>query len=402
MLALLMPLYAADLAIIHANLLPVSSAPIEDATLIVDKGKIIALGHALTIPVGTPTYDAAGQYLLPGIIDVHSHMGVYPWPEGDGVGDGNEMVEPFTPRVWAGDSFDPEDPAIPRARAGGVTTVQILPGSGNLIGGRSAILKLRPARTIAPMVFQDAPPGIKMAVGENPKRVYGDKTDADQLMTRMGEMAAFREFFQRAKEYRVAHAKGGPADLDLDVALGVLDGKIRVNLHCYRSMDIAAFYRVADEFGFKVSTLHHALEAYKVRDLIAAHGTGIATWPDWWGFKQEAWDGIPWNASLVSSMGVPVALHSDSADTIQRLYIDAAKMLRYGMTEADALEAITLDPARLLGVEKQTGSLEVGKDADFALFSKHPLDIYTLVQRTYIDGTLVYDRAVEGEPDGLR
>ena len=396
---------AADLAIVHANVLPISGAEIRDGTVLIQGGRISAVGAAgaVAIPAGTPTLDAAGGWLMPGIIDVHSHMGVYPWPGGNGHSDGNEAVEPFTPRAWAGDAFDPEDPALQRARAGGITTIQALPGSANLIGGRSAIVKLRQARTIGPMLFEGAPVGIKMAVGENPKRVYGEEQDnAAQLQTRMGEFAAFREIFQRASEYRAVRAKGGPRDEDLDVLLDVLDDKIRVNLHCYRSQDILSFYRIADAFGFKVTTLHHALDAYKVRDVIAQHGTGVATWPDWWGFKLEAWDGIPWNATLASQAGVPVALHSDSPDTVQRLYLEAAKMVRYGMSEQDALEAITLDPARLLGVEARVGSIEPGKDADLALFSRHPMDVYTLVQKTWVDGALVYDRSKEGEPDGIR
>ncbi len=403
---LLSALWAAlpDFAITHAHILPMEGEEIADGTVLVSDGKIVALGATVVVPPGTPTLDAKGQYLMPGIIDLHSHMGVYPWPGGGGVEDGNEMVEPFTPRVWAGDSFDPEDPAISRARAGGVTTVQVLPGSGNLIGGRSAILKLRPSRSVDPMLLKGAPPGIKMAVGENPKRVYKDKVDDDQLMTRMGEYAAFRDKFQETREYVAAKAKNSslPRDMDLEVLADVLAGKIRVNLHCYRSLDILAFFRIADEFGFKVTTLHHALEAYKVRDVLAAHGTGIATWPDWWGFKQESWDGIPWNATLVSQVGVPVALHSDSADVIQRMYLEAAKMVRYGMSEQDALEAITLDPARLLGIDNQVGSLKVGKDADMALYRRHPLDVYTLVEHTWIDGKTVFDRAIDGEPSGRR
>jgi imidazolonepropionase-like amidohydrolase len=392
---------AEDFAITHATILPVSSPMISDGTVLIQNGKITAIGQPV-LPPGIPILDAGGQFLMPGLIDIHSHMGVYPWPDGSGSGDGNELVEPFTPRVWAGDSFDPEDPAIDRAQAGGITTIQVLPGSGNLIGGRSVIVKLRELRTLGGMIFEGAPPGIKMAVGENPKRVYKDKTDDDQLMTRMGEFAAFRGIFQKAVEYRAIKAKGGPKDEDLEVLLDVLDGKIRVNLHCYRSLDILGFYRIADEFKFKVATLHHALEAYKVRDVVIAHGTGIGTWPDWWGFKQESWDGIPWGPTLFAQSGGTVALHSDSANTVQRMYVEAAKMVRYGMEEQEALKAITLNPATLLGVEARVGSIEVGKDADLALFSRHPLDTYTLVMKTWIDGKLIYDRSVEGEPDGIR
>jgi imidazolonepropionase-like amidohydrolase len=394
---------AATFAITHVTALPVSGPPLADATVVVTDGKIAAIGQ-VPVPAGAETVDATGMYLMPGIIDIHSHMGVYPWPDANAHGDGNEAVEAFTPRAWAGDAFDVEDPAIPRARAGGVTTIQVLPGSANLVGGQSAVLKLRPARIIDTMIFQGAPRGIKMAVGENPKRVYGGVTDDDQIETRMGLAAALRAKFQGALDYREARKRKEPPpkDLDAEVLLDVIDDKIRVHLHCYRTHDIAMFFRVADEFGFRVASLQHALEAYKVRDLVAAHGTGIATFADWWGFKMESWDAIPQNAPLVSSAGVPVAIHSDSASHIQRLNLEAAKMLRYGMTELDALESITLDPARMLGIDARVGSLEVGKDADLALYDKHPFDVYGKVQRTWIDGVVVYDRRKEGVPDGVR
>ncbi len=404
LLSLLASARAATFAIVHATVLPVSGPPVEDGTVVVTDGKIAAVGKGVPVPTGAETLDATGLYLMPGIIDVHSHMGVYPWPDANAHGDGNEAVEAFTPRVWAGDAFDVEDPAIPRARAGGVTTIQVLPGSANLVGGQSAVLKLRPARTIGPMRFEGAPRGIKMAVGENPKRVYGGVADDDQIETRMGLAAALRAKFRAALDYRAARTRPAPppVDLDLEVLLDVIDDEIRVHLHCYRTHDIDAFFRVADEFGFKVASLQHALEAYKVRDLVARHGAGVATFADWWGFKMEAWDAIPQNAVLVSEVGVPVAIHSDSASHVQRLNLEAAKMLRYGWTEQDALRSVTLDPARILGVEGRVGSIEVGKDADLALYDKHPLDVYGKVQRTWIDGQVVYDRRTEGVPNGVR
>jgi imidazolonepropionase-like amidohydrolase len=395
---------AASFAIVHATVLPVSGPPVPDGTVVVTDGKIAAVGAGIPIPAGAETIDATGNWLMPGIIDVHSHMGVYPWPDANAHGDGNEAVEAFTPRAWAGDAFDAEDPAIPRARAGGVTTIQVLPGSANLIGGQSAVLKLRPAVTIEPMLFVGAPRGIKMAVGENPKRVYGEVTDDDQIQTRMGLAAALRAEFQSALDYREARKRKEPPpkDLDKEVLLDVIDDKIRVHLHCYRTHDIDMFFRVADEFGFKVASLQHGLEAYKVRDLVKAHGTGLATFADWWGFKMESWDAIPQNAVLVSQAGVDVAIHSDSASHIQRLNLEAAKMLRYGWTEQDALRAVTLAPARILGLEGRVGTLEVGKDADLVLYDHHPLDVYGKVQRTWIDGKVVYDRRIEGVPDGVR
>lgn len=394
---------AADLAIRHATVLPVTGPPIPDGTVVIDQGKIVALGGP--VPPGTPELDATGLWLTPGLIDMHSHMGVYPWPGGSGDADGNEMSEPFTPRVWAGDSFDPEDPAIARARAGGITTIQALPGSGNMIGGRAVIVKLRPSRTLDGMLFVGAPPSIKMACGENPKRVYGNEDEHEvKLMTRMGEMAALRHRLDQALAYAAARKGPNPParSEDDEVLNDVMAGKIRVNLHCYRSFDIADWIRVADAYHFKITTIHHALEAYKVRDLLVSHGIGIATWPDWWGFKQEAFDGIPEGPVLAANAGVVVATHSDSATTIQHFNIEAAKLVRAGMSEADALATITLNPAKLLGVDKQVGSLEVGKDADLALWNREPLDGYALVQKTWIDGKLVFDRATEGEPDALR
>ncbi len=392
---------AAELAIVHATVLPVSGPPIEDGTVLITDGRISAVNAGGAVPDGTATVvDGTGKFLMPGIIDVHSHMGVYPWPGASAHGDGNEAIDPVTARVWAGDSFHVSDPALSRARAGGVTTIQVLPGSANLIGGQAAIFKLRPARTLAGLTFPGAPRGIKMACGENPKRVYGG--DADGPQTRMGNLASMRAAFQRAKDYRKARAtwRDPPmTDDNLETLLDVMDGKIRVHIHCYRHDDIEGIFRVMDQFGIQVASIQHALEAYKVRDILAEHGTGIATWADWWGFKMEAHDGIPNNAALVKSAGVPVAIHSDSANQVQRLYVQAAKTVRYGMSEADALMAITLDPARILGIDKRVGSIEVGKDADLALFSQHPLDVYTRVEQTWIDGVQVYNRAEEGTPD---
>jgi len=391
---------AADLALVHARVLPVAGPPIEDGTVLVTDGRIEAVGAGLAVPEGTPTVlDLTGRVVTPGLIDVHSHMGVYAWPSGDAHSDGNEMTDPLTPQVWAGDSIRVGDPAFSRARAGGVTTIQVLPGSANLVGGQSAILKLRPSRTLDGLLFAGAPRGMKMACGENPKRVYKD--DEDGPSTRMGNLAAMRAALQGALDYRVARARRDPPPMDhkQEALLEVLDGEVRVHLHCYRHDDIEGMYRVMDGFGVRIASIQHALEAYKVRDLIIDHGTGIATWPDWWGFKLEAYDGIPENALLFKQDGGVVAIHSDSADTVQRLYTEAAKLLATGMPEPDALETITLDPARLLGIDDQVGTLEPGKHADIAVFSKDPFDVTTLVELTLIDGVVVFDRSQEGTPD---
>ena len=391
---------AAEIAFVGGTVLPVSSPPIESGTVIVRDGKIVAVGQDVPPPAGAEIVDIAGQYLMPGIIDTHSHMGVYPWPGARAHGDGNEATAPVTARVRAEDSVHVSDPAFSRARAGGVTTIQVLPGSANLIGGEAAILKLRPSRTLNGMQFEGAPRGIKMACGENPKRVYGDDVDGPQ--TRMGNLAYMRQVFQSALDYRDArnrHRDPPPTDDNLETLLDVMDGKVRVHIHCYRHDDIEGIYRVMDEFGIQVASIQHALEAYKVRDLIHQHGSGIATWADWWGFKMEAVDGITHNAALVKATGAPVSIHSDDSNQVQRLNVQAAKTLRYGMDEASALETITHDPARILGIADRVGSIEVGKDADLALFSGPPLDVYSLVVGTWIDGERVYDRNEEGTPD---
>ena len=392
---------AADLAITHATVLPVSGPPIEDGTVLVQDGRIIAVGAGLPVPDGTAVVvDATDKFLMPGLIDLHSHMGVYSWPSVNAHSDGNEMIHPITPHVRAEDAVRVADPAFSRARAGGVTSVLVLPGSGNLMGGQAAPLKLRPSRTLAEMRFETAPRAIKMACGENPKRVY--KEDEFGPMTRMGNLAWMRTSFQAALDYRTARQQSSEPvaeDAMMETLLDVIDGEIRVHVHCYRHDDIEGIIRVMDDFDIQVTAFHHALEAYKVRDILAEHGAGIATWPDWWGFKLEAYDAIPENMQLVKAAGVRVALHSDSPNTVQRLYTEAAKVVGYGMTEQDALETITLDPAILLGVEDQVGTLEVGKHADLALFSKHPFDVTTLVEQTWIEGRLVFDRATEGTPN---
>lgn len=389
--------WANDFAIVNATVLPISTPEIEGGTVLVEDGKIVAVGKDVSLPEGIDTIDARGSYLMPGIIDVHSHMGVYSWPGARAHSDGNEASEPVTAFVRAEDSVRVADPAMALARAGGVSTVMILPGSANLIGGETITLKLRPSRTLKGMRFDGAPRGIKMACGENPKRVHNDEERGPS--TRMGNLAHMREIFRQAQDYRIARLTDTPppSDLNLETLIDVLDGNIKVHIHCYRQDDIEGIYRVMDEFGIQVASFQHALEAYKVRDMIIEHGTAIATWPDWWGFKMEAYDATPYNAPVFKKEGGVVAIHSDSAKTIQRLYTEAAKVIRYGATEQEVLEMITIDPAKMLGIENRVGSIEVGKDADLALFSKHPLDVYTRVEVTWIDGEIVYQKEADRE-----
>lgn len=390
---------ASTVAIVNTTIIPVSSPIQEQSTILFEDGLIVAVGQDVEVPTGATIVDGTDQYVMPGLIDVHSHMGVYPWPGARAHGDGNEATDPVTARVRAEDSFKVEDPALARARAGGITTIQVLPGSANLIGGETVTLKLRPARTLEGLRFEGAPRGIKMACGENPKRVYSGDENGPQ--TRMGNLAYMRQVFQSAKDYEERRAGKNPPPMDhnQETIVDVLNGDVRVHIHCYRHDDIEGIYRVMDEFDIQVASFQHALEAYKVRDIIIDHGTSIATWPDWWGFKMEAYDATPYNATLFKQAGGVVALHSDSPNTIQRMYTEAAKQQRYGLTEEQVLEMITLDPAKQLGIENKVGTIEVGKHADIVMFNKHPLDAYTLVVKTWIDGELVYNRSVESTPN---
>lgn len=379
---------------------------IDNGTLVVREGRIAAVGGPDTaIPEGLPVFNLAGtgRVILPGIIDSHSHMGVYAWPGVSSNEDGNEATDPLTPEVRAVDSVNAEDPAFALARAGGVTTVMVLPGSANLVGGQAAVLKLRPGGTVAAMAFKDAPASMKLAFGENPKRVYGSRGSAPS--TRMGNLAVLRRAFTEARDHGAAldrhrakvaagDAEADPPDRDLrkEALLGMLRGEFRLQVHCYTRSDILSLLGFAEEFGMKVTAVHHALDAYKVRHELALHGAAVCTWADWWGFKMEARDGIPQNAALCAAAGVTVCVHSDSYEGVQRLWLEAAKMIAAGLPRPEAVKALTLNPARVLGVDRRVGSLEVGKDADLVLFSGDPFSVRTRVDATWIDGKVVYER----------
>ncbi len=400
----------AVLLIRGGTLFTITHGTIENGDLLIKDGRIAAVGRSLDAPRDAQVIDAAGRYVMPGIIDTHSHMGVYPWPEVDANSDGNELTDPVTPFVRAVDSVWAEDPEFALARAGGVTTVQILPGSGNLIGGESVTVKLRPDVDVGRMIFEGAPRGIKMALGENPKGVYGARTKMPS--TRMGNMAMFRDAFNAARNYKAKwdawrakkeSERGAPPDTDLKLATlaDVLDGKLRVHVHSYRKDEILLFLKIADEYGFKVASFQHCLEGYKIADELKRRDIAVATFAQWWGYKVEAWDGIPHNAALLARRGIRVSIHSDSGNLIQRLYNEAAVAARYGLSEQDALKAITINAASALGIDDRVGSLDVGKDADIAIFTRHPLDMYTLVEKTLIDGRVVFDRGKTPTPTDL-
>lgn len=384
-----------------ATVLTGSGERLDNADVYFADGKIVAVGSDLSAD-GAAVVDASGKWITPGVIDVHSHLGVYPSPGTRSHSDGNEATAPVTSEVWAEHSVWPQDPGFVTALAGGVTSMQLLPGSANLIGGRGITVKNVPGRNVMDMKFPGAPYGLKMACGENPKRVYGGRGQAPS--TRMGNVAGYRSAWIEAAEYRdklEAAEKGqGEAptrDLRLETLTGVLNGEILVHNHCYRADEMSVMLEIAKEFGYKVGTFHHAVEAYKIGDLLAEADTCSAMWADWWGFKMEAYDGIRENAALVDKAGACAVIHSDDEIGIQRLNQETAKVMgaaaRVGIDIAPehAIEWITSNAAKSLGVEDKTGTLEADKMADLVIWTGNPFSVYSKAERVYIDGALAYE-----------
>jgi imidazolonepropionase-like amidohydrolase len=402
----------------------------EKGYVVLVDGRISAVGEGEPPDVsGATVLDVTGEFVTPGIIDTHSHLGVYPSPGARAHEDGNEMTSPTTPGVWAEHSLWPQDPGFLLAVAGGITALEILPGSGNLIGGRGVVIRPVPARGSRGMRFPGAPETVKMACGENPKRVYGERTQAPS--TRMGNLRAQREAFLAAEAYaerwkqyeenapdededegRKKKKKGGGSygqqggpperDLDLETLVGVMEGRILPQVHCYMADDMLSMLQVADEFGFSVRSFHHATEAYKIRDVLAARSVGASVWADWWGFKLEAYDAVPEGAALLAEAGARAILHSDSSVGMQRLNQEASKALAAGLhagvkvTEEDALRWVTANPAWALGIDGETGTLEAGKRGDVVVWTAHPFSVYAAPRLVFIDGALRYDR---GRPE---
>lgn len=381
---------------------------IENGALLMKDGKIVAIGNDITLPDDAVEVDGKGKWVTPGIIDVHSHLGVYPSPEGTAHSDGNEMTKPVTAQVWAEHSIWPQDPGFQRALAGGVTVMQILPGSANLVGGRGVTVKNLPGSVVQDMKFPDAPYGLKMACGENPKRVYGKKGGPS---TRMGNVAGYRQAWADAQDYqrkwdkyyrdhkaKKKEAKEPKRDLKLETLALVLKGEILVHMHCYRADDMGTMLDVMKEFDYKISTFHHAVESYKIADRLAEDGVCSAMWADWWGFKLEAYDGIQENIPMVHAAKACAIVHSDSDLGIQRLNQEAAKAWANGrragldISQAEAWQWLSANPAKSLGIFAQTGSLEKGKNADVVLWSADPFSSYAQAEHVYLDGALVYDR----------
>ncbi|QIK80951.1 amidohydrolase [Lysobacter sp. HDW10] len=384
----------------HATVLTGTGERIDDGDVLLRNGQVAAVGHDLAVPDDAHIVEANGKWVTPGIIDVHSHLGVYPSPGMNAHSDGNEATQPVTPNVWAEHSVWPQDPGFSTALAAGVTTLQVLPGSANLIGGRGVTLKNVPATTYQAMKFPGAPWGLKMACGENPKRVYASRGPS----TRMGNVAGYRAAFADAAEYMKKRnsdgEEGGKRDLKNDTLAGALHGDIRVHIHCYRADEMSTMIDLSKEFGFKIAAFHHAVEAYKIADKLSKEGICGALWADWWGFKMEAFDGIQENVALVDRVpGSCAIVHSDSAEGIQRLNQEAAKVIanarRVGIpvTPEHAIQWITLNPAKSMGIDQRTGSLEVGKMADVVIWNGSPFSSYALAEHVYIDGAEVYDRS---------
>lgn len=401
----------------NATVMTVTKGTLQNGSVLIQDGKISAIGKNLSAPADATVVDATGKFLIPGIIDCHSHTAVE--------GSVNEGTVSDSSMVNIRDVLNPTDINIYRALAGGLTVSNVLHGSANAIGGQTVVIKLRWGKTAQEMVFEGAIPGIKFALGENPKRqgypaqgfgaAMGAATPERRYPgTRLGVEEVIRQSFLEAKEYqaewkayndkvaRGEHPIPPRKDLRLEPLVEVLEGKRYVHAHCYRSDEILMLIRVADEMGFKIRTFQHVLEGYKVAKEIAAHGAGASTFSDWWSYKIEAYDASPYNAAVMAKKGVVVSLNSDSDELQRHLNLEAAKTMRYGgLTENDALAMVTINPAKQLGIDDKVGSIEVGKSADLVLFDKHPLSGFSKPQKVWIDGHEYFDREkdIETRPE---
>ena len=402
----------------NATVLDGTGRRLDDADVLMRDGKVAAVGTGLDA-AGATVVDARGRWVTPGLIDVHSHLGVYASPGVNASQDGNEATDPVTAGVWAEHSVWPQDPGFQTALEGGVTTLQVLPGSANLIGGRGVTLRNVHATTYQAMKFPGAPQGLKMACGENPKRVYGSHDQAPS--TRMGNVAGYRQAFADAEDYRnqwnkyederAAYEKKKSKDKDakppvppkrdlrLETLVAAMSGEVQVHIHCYRADEMAVMLDLAKEFGFKVAAFHHGVEAYKLSDRLAAEGVCGALWADWWGFKMEAYDAIWENLAFVDAPKNGCAIvHSDSDEGIQRLNQEAAKSMVRGeraglaIPPERAVRWITSNPAKSLGIADRVGTLEPGKIADVVVWNGNPFSVYALPDLVYVDGSVAFDR----------
>jgi imidazolonepropionase-like amidohydrolase len=388
----------------NVTILTAAGPTIRNGSILMRDGKIAEVGASVSPPADAILIDGAGKYVTPGIIDNHSHIGAGSAPSDGGAltNDVNEATAPVTANVWVEHSVWPQDPQLPRSLAGGVTTIQVLPGSANLIGGRSVVLKLVPSRTVQGMKFPGAKYGLKMACGENPKRVYASRGPS----TRMGNVAGYRAAWIQAEAYRRkwdkwnADRKGEPPtrDLAMETLAEVLRGNILVHNHCYRADEMAQMIDVAREFGYKIRSFHHGVEAYKIADLLARDSIAASVWADWGGFKLEAADAVRANMALLTRAGVRTVMHSDDPNGEERLNQEAAKAMAEGrrigvpISEDEAVKWMTINPAWTLGIDSLTGSLVRGKNADVVLWSGNPFSVYTRAEKVWVDGAMLFDR----------
>ena len=392
-----------DTLIRNATVLTVSHGTLQNTDVLIRGGKIAAVGQNLKAPDGARVVDATGRYVMPGIIDAHSHSMMD--------GSVNECTKSVTSMARTQDILNPTAINIYRELAGGTTAALLLHGSCNAIGGLSTTVKFKWGHPAADYPIPGATPGIKFALGENPKRSNFNVPGLTPRYpaTRMGVEQTIGDAFTRARDYkrswddyRAGVARGEKnlipprRDMELEPLVEVLEGKRFVHSHCYRADEILMLIGVADEFGFKVRTFQHVLEGYKVATEIARHGGMASTFADFWGYKMEAYDAIPYNAPIMMRHGIVVSLNSDSDERARRLNIEAAKMVRYGgVTEEEALKMVTLNPAIQLAIDKRTGSIDVGKDADVVVWSAHPLSVYAHPDMTFVDGELLFDRQAD-------
>ena len=389
--------------ITNATLLTAVGPQIDNGYLLLRDGKIVSVGSGTPPSAGdAEVIDVNRRYVTPGLIDTHSHLGVYAAPGGEALSDGNEATAPVTARVWAEHSVWPQDPQFPRDLAGGVTTLQVLPGSANLIGGRSVVLKVVPSVSVQGMKFPGAKYGLKMACGENPKRVYATRGPS----TRMGNVAGYRAAWIQAEAYRrrwdkwLGDKSGDPPqrDLEMETLAEVLRGNILVHNHCYRADEMLQMIDIAREFGYRIRSFHHGVEAYKLADVMARDSISGSLWSDWGGFKMEAIDGIRANLALVHNAGARAIVHSDDPSGSQRLNQDASKARAAGavvginIDDATLIKWITINPAWALDLHDRVGSLETGKNADVVIWSGNPFSVYTRADRVFIDGATRFDR----------
>lgn len=387
-------LWAQDLVLKGGTVLTITNGVIENGTVIIQKGKITAIGQNIPIPHGIKIIDVTGKYVLPGLVDSHSHIALT---------DINEATDPVTPQVWMWDALETEAPAILHTLAGGVTTLKTMHGSANVIGGVNVTIKLKYGAPVEEMIVRGGREQLKLALGENPKRIYGQKGRTPS--TRMGTAYVLRKAFLEAKEYKERwdryekEKKAGRKDLKpprkdlkLETLKMVLEKKMAIDCHVYRADEIVWILNFCREFDLDLKQLSHCVDGYKVADVIADSGVSYGGWVDWWGFKEEAYDGCPYGFKIMHEAGVNIVINSDSADEGRYLYLNAAKVLKYNdLPEEEVLKMITINPARALDLEDRVGSLEVGKDGDIAVFDKHPLDSTTKCILTIIEGKVYFD-----------